>query len=128
MRETLFRGKRIDNGEWVEGYLFANPISVYILPAGWEISPALDCIAVDHATVGQYTGLVDKNGRKIFEADRCEDSIRGAGVIKFSDGMYSIIYDKPTDPEWYESALFIADGDIEVIGNIHDAEATPCTK
>ena len=75
MREILFRGKRIDNGEWVEGfYHYSNRINPttkeivktihWILPVGGQ-----DAFDIIPESVGQCTSLCDKNGKKIFEGD-----------------------------------------------------------
>ena len=66
MREYLFRGKRVDNGEWVEGYLNYNSArKQYYIMDDVNAFP----IPVHKESVGQWTGVCDENGRKIFEGD-----------------------------------------------------------
>ena len=66
MREILFRGKKLSNGEWNEGDLLVNSQKKIglILPNNGK-----ECKIIDPETVGQFTGLTDKNGKKIFEGD-----------------------------------------------------------
>lgn len=147
MREILFRGRRIDNGEWVEGSLCCEAKSPLRINGEWVQCPHISVYdphhhvpgfgnlgaprfyAVDPSTVGQYTGLKDRNGVWIFEGDvvRCNDA---RGYIRF--GTYASAYSSRETHvgfyiEWIvdtmlriDLAYWVDKGKIEVIGNVHD--------
>jgi len=120
LREIKFRGKRIDNGEWVYGYLLSDCAIGQWARCKYEVIPE---------TVGQFTGLKDNkrtkefpNGQDIYEGDvmktkRFRESINMiTETVSFEDGCFVTFTDFDiTVPLSYHELL-----DIEIIGNIHE--------
>lgn len=125
MREILFRGKRIDNGEWVYGYYC--PVVRGKFPATPCIVP--DCdemwegIPIIPETVGQYTGLKDKNGNKIFEGDiiKSTDKYNHSVmyIVEFLNGAFCL---RQLEVDYKITFWDVPDKYFinEVVGNIHD--------
>ena len=122
MREILFRGKRVDNGEWIEGDLIQSRDKTYIHPKANSfrvsetgLSKLIVLREVYPETVGQYTGLTDKNGKKIFEGDIIRSNSE-RGYIEYypNDCAFDVVDDHGF--YWLISEM----SNIEVIGNIHD--------
>ena len=132
-REIIFRGKSIGTGGWLYGHLFnygltapSNvPCISVCVPTSWE--EAYNLYAVQPDTIGQYTGLIDKNGKKIYEGDILQDELdsRVNHIVKYDNsrcsytGWCSLVH-------WnWEKGNIISQEWINecgktVIGNIHD--------
>lgn len=144
MREILFKAKRLSDGEWVEGYPVYDRADCtlkrqgkcqcahdgsLITFFGWiDNLYEYDEVEVDPATVCQYTGLTDKNGKKIFEGDIVTTDLkRPYLIVEFRDACF-MFNCNDGDKDYYDIFLPITDVAHEeyqygeIIGNIHDGE------
>ena len=132
MREILFRAKAINrdpdgeyrtnykNGDWVYGLITRPCIERFDLSAEMRNEDGVDGIEVDYDTAGQFTGLTDKNGVKIFEGD----------IIRYGDTIHRVVYEQRNGTAYFglvyspiETLPFGHYQDLrqlEVIGNIYD--------
>lgn len=136
MRDVLFRGKRVDNGEWVYGDVIHNGVDADGCLVEYKEGDSLICMveiqdklclirAVYSDTVGQYTGLMDKNGVKIFDGDRVivpmyrmENHVPNfmKGTVEWRNGAFHVTW----DDEKYGRHFLGYLQDVEVIGNIQE--------
>lgn len=141
MREILFRGKRCDNGEWVQGFYVRadhhwhkNGIHKDWIALGASANGGWFALhnkyAVKSETVGQFTGLTDKNGKKIFEGDvvrvlgnqQVDDwkNVDYVALIAFLDGGFCAIDGTVEEHGFRRYALARMDFSLEIIGNQFD--------
>ena len=126
MREIVFCGKRTDNGEWVEGWYIHTKrhhcIITGCIDDGYVVyghyASDVAMYVVDPVTVGQYTGLKDKNGKRIFEGDIVDILTENEeiGVVEYEDGGFLV----SADGFCVDFHANINGTDLEIIGNIHD--------
>lgn len=147
MKEILFRGKRIDNGEWAYSQTVFSHLDNFYIPTQnlkCTVMRNLDTVGniseirckdgkcffkVHPETVGQYTGLTDKNGKKIFEGDVLKicygsplfdgydtECICYNGIVKYENALFVC----EENSERGDALCMLSSNEFEIIGNIYD--------
>lgn len=126
MRENmgLYRGKNVSTGEWVYGYLYIrHDGECEIGSYNKEYNIERWTTVVAPATVGQGTGLTDKNGKRIFEGDVVSGLFLYAlpinGVCAFQNGAFGLEWERGEAKE-FTAFTSMCNVEFEVIGNVHD--------
>lgn len=127
MREILFRGKRIDNGEWAKGFYVCVLDTHYIMTGKFDsLTNGIinsEAYKVDPSTIGQFTGLTDRNGVKIFEGDIVNYNGE-PGYVGFDKENAEFLIFFKTWSAGFDSIY--CDRNAEVIGNIYDKMCENC--
>ena len=126
MREILFRAKRLNNKEWVYGY-YVHQFGAHEIRVKKTDEYDNEGYHIDPETLGQYTGLTDKNGKKIFEGDILkisEGNDEDDYVIRKVYAYRGVLCVDYWTPDWDFNALAFLDNDtgyvFEIIGNVHN--------
>lgn len=119
MKEILFRGKRVDNGEWGYGYAVKGNDKKYQMFIAASIgvgffTGGIIAYEVIPETVGQFTGILDKNGKKIFEGDIVESPNGTQGFIEWQNEECAFLVNIGDDWQTMDDCPY------EVVGNIYD--------
>ena len=126
-REILFKAKRKDNGEWVEGCIVIDQSRFDRFK--YRIQPiesgVLYAHPIDPDTLCQYTGLTDKNGKRIWENDICDRKEKYPEIVVFNKGDwqldYSYVFGKEIHTDACNLGFYVCERKcVEVIGNIFD--------
>lgn len=120
-REILFKGKTKDNGKWVEGL----PIRVWGELHIQNLEDENEAYTITPDTLCQYTGLCDKNGRKIWENDICDRKEKYPEIVTYNKGDWQLDYSYALGKEMHSNAcnlgFYVCERNcVEVIGNIFD--------
>lgn len=122
MRENIgiFRGKRVDTGQWKEGYLIGLQDRINGKDLFFIVDEMGEYHRADPETVGEFTGLYDEDGTGIFEGDivRTYDPDDSPAVVKYDSGetMFAVVIDNI----FYGLGEHFNGKDLTIIGNIHD--------
>lgn len=125
-REILFRGFNEKNNKWLYGYYFVNRGLHFVVDDETQTNPLVNWkdFVVKPDTIGQYTGLKDKNSKEIYEGDILEFTeshwfsygIKYKGVVKYSD-LGFVVY---TLDDKFELGWISYNKTLKIVGNIHD--------